>query len=104
VNKTSSEKDVSIRTLRCRVKDKHAKILSGLAREVNLVWNYCNELSLKVWERERRFMSEYDFHPYLTGATKAGLSLHSQTVQAIAQEYVTRRKQFNPTTARIPSL
>nr|WP_297500474.1 transposase [Ferrovum sp.] len=94
MNKTSTAKDVSVRTLRCRVKDKHAKVLSGLAREVNLVWNYCNELSLKVWERERRFIGESELQKYLTGATKAGLSLHSQTVQAIAQEFVARRRQF----------
>jgi hypothetical protein len=45
----------SVRVLRLRVKDKHAPWLSGLAREVNTVFNYCNELSVKVFERERRF-------------------------------------------------
>lgn len=82
------------RTLRCRIKDKHAKLLSELAREVNLVWNYCNELSMKVLERERRFIGAAELQRYLAGATKAGLSLHSQTVQAVAQEYVLRRIQF----------
>jgi IS605 OrfB family transposase len=33
-------------------------------------------------------------HPYLAGAGKEGLNLHSQTIQAITEEYVTRRKQF----------
>ena len=41
------------RVLRCRLKDKHATLLAVQAREVNLVWNYCNELSIKVLERER---------------------------------------------------
>jgi len=84
----------STRVLRFRLKDKHAAFLSAQAREVNLVWNYCNELSMKVLEREHRFIGETELQKYLTGATKAGLSLHSQTVQAIAQEYVTRRRQF----------
>jgi hypothetical protein len=32
----------------------HAKYLSELAREMNLVWNYVNDLSFKVFQRERR--------------------------------------------------
>lgn len=84
----------STRVLRCRLKDKHAAFLSAQAREVNLVWNYCNDLSQKVLAREHRFIGETELQKYLAGATKEGLSLHSQTVQAIAQEYVTRRRQF----------
>ena len=82
----------AIRVLRCRLKDKHASMLGKLAREVNQVWNYCNDLSYRVWQRERRFMSGYDFAEYTAGATKAGLSLHSQTVQAIAEQYAQSRK------------
>ena len=65
-----------------------------MARDVNFVWNYSNELSYKVWERERRFMSGYDFAPFTKGAAKEGLNLHSQTIQAISEEFVVRRKQF----------
>lgn len=82
------------RVLRCRLKDKHCKMLTAQAREVNLVWNFCNELSTKVFERERRFISAYEIAAYTKGATKEGLSLHSQTVQAIAEEFVLRRHQF----------
>ncbi|QBR03720.1 hypothetical protein [Paraburkholderia pallida] len=85
--------NLSTRVLRFRLKDKHAKLLRELAREVNLVWNFCNELSLKVWQREQRFLSGYDFHPFTKGAGKAGLGLHSQTLQAIGEEYAVRRKQ-----------
>lgn len=84
----------STRVLRFRLKDKHANLRAAQAREVNLVWNYCNELSMKVLEREHRFIGESELQKYLTGATREGLNLHSQTVQAIAQEYVTRRRQF----------
>ncbi|MGF6757371.1 hypothetical protein [Paraburkholderia sp. GAS42] len=59
-------------------------ILAGVARTIEKVvflWNYCDELSIKVWERERRFLSGYDFHPFTKGAGKAGLDLHSGTIQ-----------------------
>jgi IS605 OrfB family transposase len=62
--------------------------------EVNFVWNYVNELAQKILEREQRFCSNADLDKLTAGATKAGLSLHSQTVQAISKEYVTRRRQF----------
>ncbi len=82
------------RVLRMRVKDKHGAFLRGQAREVNLVWNYSQDLSLKVLKREGRFMSAYDMAAYTKGASKEGLSLHSQTVQAVSEEYCTRRRQF----------
>src|SRR6266481_3720019 len=82
------------KVLRLRLKDKHARLLSALAREVNFVWNYCNELQITMFNRERRFLSGYDFAEFTRGATKEGLHLHSQTVQAIAEEYARRRKQF----------
>jgi len=81
------------RTLRLRLKDKHAGFLREQARAVNFVWNFCNELSIKHFERQRAFMSAYDMQPYTKGAGKE-LGLHSQTVQAVQEEYVTRRKQF----------
>lgn len=67
---------------------------------VNQVWNYCNALSCQVWQREHRFLSGYDLQKFTDGATKEGLPLHSQTVQAIASEYATRRKQFKKTKLR----
>jgi len=42
------------KVLRLRLKDKHAKLLCDLAREVNFVWNYCNELQITMFNRERR--------------------------------------------------
>lgn len=89
-----SSPTTSTRVLRLRLKDKHAKALTAMARDVNLVWNYSQELALKVFERELRFLSAYDIAAYTRGATKEGLALHSQTVQAVSEEYVLRRKQF----------
>ena len=61
-------------TLRQRITDKHAKYLRMLAFETNQVWNYCNELSYKVFQRERRFNAEllYTVHdPVLRGGLAA---------------------------------
>jgi IS605 OrfB family transposase len=52
------------------------------------------ELCLKHLERTGNFMSALDVAEYTKGAAKEGLSLHSQTVQAVSEEYVRRRKQF----------
>jgi len=82
-----------MRTLRVRIKDKHAKALDALAREVNMVWNFVNELSMTHTRRTGKFFSSYDLQKYTDGATKEGLSLHSQTVQGICDEYATRRRQ-----------
>jgi putative transposase len=70
------------KVLRLRINDKHAKFLSGLARDVNFVWNYCNDLQITMFNRERRFLSGFDFAKFTRGATKEGLHLHSQTVNA----------------------
>ena len=85
---------VTTRVLRLRIKDKHAKHLLAQSREVNQVWNYSQDLALKVLAREHRFMSAYDMAEFTRGACKEGLTLHSQTVQAVSEEYCTRRKQF----------
>jgi putative transposase len=88
------------RVLKLRLKDKHAPWCMARSRDVNTVWNFCNELSFKVLQREQRLMSAFDMHPYTRGAGKEGLQLHSQTIQAIAEEYVTRRKQFKKSKLR----
>src|SRR5882724_3698825 len=91
----STSRSTAIRVLHLRVKDKHARWLAGLAREVNTVFNYCNELSVKVFERERRFLSGFDFWPFLKGVTRGECALHLpvQAVQEIAEEYARRRRQ-----------
>ena len=48
----------TIRVLHLRLKERHARALQQ-ARVANFRWNYCNELSVKVWERERRFLPGY---------------------------------------------
>lgn len=81
------------KTLRVRVKDNHAYLLSQMAKQVNYVWNFINELSYRAIKERSIFMSAYDIQKYTDGAGKL-LGLHSHTVQEIGKEYVTRRKQF----------
>ncbi len=68
-----------LRTLRLRVKDKHAAELCGQARAVNFVWNFINELSERSIRERGNFLSAFDIHRYTTGASKE-LGLHSHTV------------------------
>jgi IS605 OrfB family transposase len=81
------------KTLKLRVKDKHARLLSEWARSVNFTWNYINELSERSIREKGAFLSSYDIQKYTDGAGKL-LGLHSHTVQQVGAEYVTRRKQF----------
>jgi putative transposase len=81
------------KTLKVRVKDKHRPLLNQMARSVNFVWNYVNELSHRSIKERGVFLSAYDVQKYTNGAGK-DLGLHSQTVPRIAVEYTTRRKQF----------
>lgn len=87
---------MNTKTLKVRVKDKHAKQLSAMAVSVNQVWNYLNELSSRSIKEKGRFLSAFDMHKYTTGASKE-LGLHSHTPQVVAKEYATRRKQFKKT-------
>ncbi len=81
------------KTLKVRVKDKHAPLLRQMARSVNFVWNYLNELSQRSIRERGVFLSAFDLDRYTQGAGKL-LGLHSQTVQEVSREYATRRIQF----------
>jgi len=50
-----------VKTLRIRIKDKHAKALDAFAREVNTVWNYVNELSSRAIRERQQFLSALTF-------------------------------------------
>ena len=82
-----------MKTLKLRIKDRHSSVLNQLASEVNFVWNYVNELAFKHLKRKGEFLSAYDIAKYTKGTSKE-CGLHSQTVQAVTEELVTRRKQF----------
>ena len=81
------------KTLKVRVRDKHRPLLNQMARSVNFVWNYVNELSHRSIKERGVFLSAYDIQKYTQGANKA-LGLHSHTVQKVGVEYALRRQQF----------
>ena len=82
-----------MRTLKLRIKDKHANVLIQMASEANFVWNYVNELGFKHLQRTGQFFSAFDMAAYTKGASKSGLNLHSQTIQAITEELVRSNMQ-----------
>lgn len=82
-----------IRTFSFRIKDSTAKkTLCRMCRDVNFVWNYCNQTSAHAYQRNKQFLTYHDLHALTKGASKL-LSINSQTIQAIAKEHYTRRKQ-----------
>lgn len=88
-----------MKTLKLRIKDKHAAWLRSLAREVNQVFNFCNEVSMKAsnpYNGKPKWLSGYDLQKLVAGATKGedALSIPSQTLNQVCEEYATRRKQF----------
>lgn len=82
-----------MKTLKLRIKDKHCKVLDQLASEVNFVWNYVNDLSYKHLKKTGKFFSAFDIAKYTKGTSRL-CDLHSQTVDAIREEFVTRKIQF----------
>jgi putative transposase len=90
------------KTLRVRVKDKHAKVLSGWAFEVNQVWNAANALSAEYgWVPIPGVgylnceTSEYDLNTELKGIRlERGLTIGAATVQSIIAQHAKSRRQF----------
>jgi putative transposase len=80
-----------------------------MARSVNQVWNFCKETQITALKRQDarfiedrktgekvaipNFFSAYELNN-LTSGSGPELGLHSQSVQAVCEEYVRRRKQF----------
>jgi putative transposase len=68
---------MSILTYRYRIKDSTSgKHLQRMAGAVNYVWNYCQEVSLLAWHRDKTYLSAYDLH-VLTAGTSKDLHLSS---------------------------
>lgn len=83
-----------IHTYRYRVKDSTAASqLNELARACNLVWNFCNESQEHALRWNQRWPTGFDLNKLTAGCSKE-LGLHSQTVQAVCEQYATRRQQF----------
>ena len=82
-----------IKTLKVRVKDNHSTALNRMAISVNQVWNYCNDLSYRNIKERHKFLSGYDFNPYLNGTSKL-LGLLQSTVRLVSYEYAAKRNKY----------
>jgi putative transposase len=85
---------MSTLTFSYRIKDQTSRThLLKMASAINYVWNYCQEVSLLAYRRNKAFLSDYDLHKLTAGTSKA-LGLSADTIQQVCTEYVTRRRQF----------
>ena len=54
---------MSMLTYRYRIKDSTSSThLGRMAGAINYVWNFCNEVSLLAFRRDKTFLSAYDLH------------------------------------------
>jgi putative transposase len=88
-----------VKTLKLRIKDKHAKAMLAMARDVNTVWNFCNETqyrSLRRYcNRPKVWLSGFDLQKLTAGFSKCdGIAVDSRTVQETCKEFATRIRQF----------
>ncbi|MDX8380071.1 MAG: hypothetical protein R8K48_08555, partial [Gallionella sp.] len=90
------------KTLKVRIKDKHAKVLSQWAFEVNQVWNAANAISADYsWVPIPGVgyvncgTSEFDLNKELKGIRKEReLTIGAATVQSVIAQHAKSRKQF----------
>ena len=86
---------LAIKTLKLRIKDKHARVLGQMAREVNQVFNFCNETSMRAIRERHQWLSGYDLQKLTAGYSQCeGVTVGSGTVQVVCAEHATRRRQF----------
>ena len=90
------------KTLRVRIRDKHAKVLSQWAYEVNQVWNAANEQSAEYsWVPIPGVgyvhcgTSEFELNNELKGIrAERDLSIGAATVQSVIAQHAKSRRQF----------
>ncbi len=95
-------------TIRCRVDDRHTRVLRRMARQVNQVWNYCNETSHRAITRDGRWLHHFDFmRDPLRGTSRemrnawpGEVHIPQMTVSETAKEYCTRRDRARRTYLR----
>jgi IS605 OrfB family transposase len=88
-----------VKTLKLRIKDKHATALLAMARDVNTVWNFCNETqyrSLRRYcNRPKTWLSGFDLEKLVSGFVKCeSVSIGSSTAQETCQQFARRLRQF----------
>jgi putative transposase len=82
------------RTLRLKIRTEAHGWLDAAAIEVNPVFNYCNETSLKAATRtdsKRRWMSRFDLCNLTAGATQYFYKIGADTIQSVCTHYAQGR-------------
>ena len=82
------------RTLRLKLRRETYAWLNAAAVEVNEVFNYCNETSLKAATRtdtKRKWMSGFDLCNLTSGAAPYFEKIGSNTIQSICTHYAQKR-------------
>lgn len=73
-----------VKTLKIRVKDKHASVRRRMARDVNQVFNFANETSSRAIRERGKWLSTYDLQKLTAGFSKCdGVTVGSGTVQLV---------------------
>ena len=80
------------KTLRLRIKDKHVPLLRRMAREVNTVWNYCNQANRDYWRKHRRHLTGFDLNKLCAGSSPAFHLIGDSTIQEVGQHDASKRK------------
>ena len=83
-----------VKTLKVRVRDKHAPVLRKMASEVNHVWNYCNETSAHGWRVWGKWATGFDMVNNVNGACEHYNHIGSSTITEVALIHAKARNQF----------
>jgi putative transposase len=84
-----------MRTLRLKVRSEAYSWLNAAACEVNVLFNYCNETSLKAATRtdlKRKWLSGFDLCNLTAGATEYFEKIGADTIQSVCTHYAQKRK------------
>ncbi|WP_197711017.1 transposase [Chromatium okenii] len=94
--------ETTLKTLKVRIKDKHAPLLRQWAFECNQIWNEANAITAEYsympipevgWMRFN--FSAFDLaKSQAIFAKSRGFTIHSQTVQEVTEAHAKARKQF----------
>ena len=80
------------KTIKLRVRDKHAKLLREMATETNQVWNFANDLGHRMIRERGHWMTGFDYSAYTAGASKEFEHIGSSTIQEVCEQFVSKRR------------
>ena len=88
---------VSTVTISSKVHPQAKAFLEQAAREVNDVWNFCNETSHKAWNTykvyTRKWLSAFDMNNLLAGCGDEFTKIGIDVAQSVAAEHANKRNQ-----------